>query len=218
MASSLIICPGIHDPQLTREFLYRVLGKDIISFEPNLTISNSPGMAAKSVLREVTNSDIANVSYNWNQQLLIFPTQDYPAYSATDILDYLQGHVNFQKIPIIFISFSAGVAGAIGAAWGWQMLGGIVQAFIAFDGWGVPLYGNFPIYRLSHDYFTHWSSALLGKGQESFYADPEVAHLQLWQKPDVCQGWWVQGEGIDQEKRVYLTAAEFVIQVLQRYS
>ena len=55
-----------------------------------------------------------------------------------------------------------------------------MKALIAFDGWGVPLVGNFPIYRISHDQFTHWSSELLGKGDKSFYADPPVEHLDLW--------------------------------------
>ncbi|HBL57655.1 MAG TPA: hypothetical protein DDZ80_03615 [Cyanobacteria bacterium UBA8803] len=182
---SAIICPGIHDPQLTQEFLagwqrslrgYRVKG----------------GMP----------------------QVLIFPAQDYPAYSSIHILDYVQYHIDPVKTPIVFIGFSAGVVGAIGAAWGWQVLGGQVRAFVAFDGWGVPLYGNFPIYRLSHDYFTHWSSALLGGGQDSFYADPAVEHLDLWGKADICQGWRVHpAQGNVGEQRTRITAAQFLSQL-----
>lgn len=189
MNSFVIICPGIHDPQLTQEFL-----------------------------EGLKHGETENISRSWNQQVLVFPTQDYPAYSVAHILDYLQRHINSAKTQIILISFSAGVAGAIGAAWGWQVLGGTVKAFIAFDGWGVPLYGNFPIYRLSHDYFTYWSSALLGSGTDSFYADPAVEHLELWQKPNVCKGWWVHSNGIGKEQRTYVTAAEFVLRLLQRYS
>ncbi|MGB3188280.1 MAG: hypothetical protein WBB43_02490, partial [Limnoraphis sp.] len=66
-----------------------------------------------------------------------------------------------------------------------------VKALIALDGWGVPLGGNFPIYRISHDRFTHWSSALLGGGVESFYADPPVEHLDLWSSPQTARGWWL---------------------------
>ena len=134
----LLICPGIHPPELTESFLDGVLE-------------------------------------NWkNQQqlgeLLIFPTQDYSAYSSLDILNFIDK--NNPKSAIMIIAFSAGVVGAIGAALAWQQLRGEIQGLIAIDGWGVPLIGNFPIYRISHDYFTHWSSALLGGGIESFYADP----------------------------------------------
>lgn len=193
MKTVVIICPGIHDPQLTPEFL--------------------------AGLQQCA---IANLPSDWTQQLLVFPTQQYPAYSAFHILDYLRRHIDFDdsdrvKTSLIFISFSAGVAGAIGAAWGWQACGGTVKAFVALDGWGVPLYGNFPIHRLSHDYFTHWSSALLGGGDDSFYADPAVEHLELWEKSASCQGWWVRRVGGGVERRRYMTAAEFIVQLLQGY-
>ncbi|VXD25896.1 conserved hypothetical protein [Planktothrix serta PCC 8927] len=152
----LLICPGIHQIELTESFLNRVLE-------------------------------------DWRKQqksgeLLIFPTQDYPAYSSLDIFKFICE--NNPKSAIIIISFSAGVVGAIGAALAWEHFGGTVKAFIAIDGWGVPLVGNFPIYRISHDYFTHWSSALLGGGKESFYADPAVEHLELWRSPHTTKGWW----------------------------
>lgn len=177
----IIICPGIHEIELTQEFLARL----------------SNGKAS-------------------NYHVLVFPTQDYPAYSAIHILDFLKSKINNIKQPIAFISFSAGVVGAIGAASSWQLLGGTVKTLIAIDGWGVPLVGNFPIHRLSHDYFTHWSSALLGGGEASFYADPAVEHLELWKAPDSCQGWWVQpAVGGKSEQRTFTTAAEFVREVLQ---
>lgn len=109
------------------------------------------------------------------------------------ILEFLQQKYRGQVLPkLIIISFSAGVVGAISAAWGWQLMGGKIEALIAFDGWGVPLVGNFPIYRISHDYFTHWSSSLLGKGDKSFYADPPVNHLDLWRSPQQVIGWRVE--------------------------
>lgn len=188
--NAVIICPGIHHPQLTQDFL--------------------------EGLQRGANS---NLSTRWTEQLLIFPAQDYPAYSAAHLLEFLRSHTDLLKAQIVFISFSAGVAGAIAAAWGWQLLGGKVKAFIALDGWGVPLYGNFPIYRLSHDYFTHWSSALLGVGEDSFYADPSVEHLDLWQLPDICQGWWIHSSGVGNlEQRTFTTAADFVTQLLQDYT
>lgn len=186
--SCVMICPGIHEPQLTQDFL-------------------------EALQRDETH----HLSSGWTKKVLIFPTQDYPAYSAMHILEFLQRHTR-QTTPVIFISFSAGVAGAIGAAWGWEMLGGKVKAFMAFDGWGVPLYGNFPIYRVSHDYFTHWSSALLGGGAESFYADPAIEHLDLWRSPDRCPGWWAGRTAANHtEQRKHTTAAHFVNQVLQLY-
>jgi hypothetical protein len=186
--SSVIICPGIHEPQLTQDFLE--------TLQPSET------------------DDLSN---HWTQSVLIFPAQDYPAYSAIHILEFLQRQTE-RTTPVIFISFSAGVAGAIGAAWGWEILGGKVKALIAFDGWGVPLYGNFPTHRLSHDYFTHWSSALLGAGEDSFYAEPAITHLDLWRSPDICPGWWVHRTVAGKsEQRIYTTAAQFVNQLLQFY-
>ena len=185
----IIICPGIHNPQFTQEFL-----------------DGLQGCATGNLARQL------------NREVLILPNGDYPIYSAIHILVDLQRHLNSAKTPIIFIAFSAGVVGAIGAAWGWQILGREVKAFMALDGWGVPLSGNFPIHRLSHDEFTHWSSALLGRGEESFYGDPAVDHLDLWRKAGVCQGWWVNpAKGCVGEKRTPITAAQFIIKLLQRY-
>lgn len=148
---------------------------------------------------------------NW----LVFPTQDYPAYSAIDILRFLKKNIGnpAQASPVLFISFSAGVVGAMGAAIAWQVQSGRVRGSIALDGWGVPLWGNFPIHRLSHDSFTHWSSAILGAGADSFYADPRVEHLDLWRSPDKAPGWWVKVPGC----RVRCTAKEFLTVLLQRY-
>ncbi|EAW34737.1 hypothetical protein [Lyngbya sp. PCC 8106] len=174
---AVVICPGIHDPMLTESFLSQLFGDWRSRFQSG--------------------------------NLFVFPTQDYPAYSGIDIFNYLcsvtqspapfppangsfgQNDVKLPKLPIIFICFSAGVVGAIAAAWMWQQAGGQVKALIALDGWGVPLGGNFPIYRISHDRFTHWSSALLGGGVESFYADPPVEHLDLWSSPQTARGWWL---------------------------
>jgi hypothetical protein len=186
--NSVIICPGIHEPQLTQSFL-------------------------STLQRSATE----NLLSHWTQNALIFPCENYPAYSAIHVLDFLHSHIRPTK-PVILISFSAGVVGARGAAWGWEMGGGKVKAFLAFDGWGVPLYGNFPVHRLSHDYFTHWSSALLGAGADSFYAEPAIEHLDLWRSPDRCKGWWVRRNVASQsEQQTSITAAQFVNQLLQRY-
>ncbi|MBO1348601.1 MAG: hypothetical protein EBE86_014965 [Hormoscilla sp. GUM202] len=147
---------------------------------------------------------------------LIFPASGYSPVSAVRVWQYLRdniGEPGRESDAIISICFSAGVVGAIGAAWQWQMWGGKVKACFALDGWGVPLLGNFPIHRLSHDYFTHWSSRLLGTGEDSFYANPPVAHLELWREPDTVSGWWQLPDG--NARRT--TASEFLTTLLQRY-
>ncbi|MBE9038209.1 hypothetical protein [aff. Roholtiella sp. LEGE 12411] len=186
---SIIICPGIHEPELTESFRVGLL--DI-----------------------VCNSAIARNSAN----ILVYPGKDVLVLSALHILQFLRERLsNSLESPIIFISFSAGVVGAIGAAHLWQLLGGRVKAFIAIDGWGVPLQGNFPIHRMSHDYFTHWSSCLLGSGQNNFYAEPVVDHLSIWRSPQTVQGCWVDSTmGIFPPKG-HLTAAEFLYILLKRY-
>ena len=186
---SIIICPGIHESNLTESFKVGLL--DMVS-----------------------NGAIAYNAAN----ILIYPGKDVLVLSAFHILQFLRDCLGDQlKSPIIFISFSAGVVGAIGAAYLWQLLGGRVKAFIAIDGWGVPLQGNFPIHRMSHDYFTHWSSCLLGSGQNNFYAQPAVDHLCMWKSPQTVQGWWVDSSiGIFPPKG-HLTASEFLLMLLKRY-
>ncbi|WP_013322325.1 hypothetical protein [Gloeothece verrucosa] len=170
-----LICPGIHDPQLTNNFL-EALKQQRINLTP----------------------------------LLVLPVDRYPTFSAFHIVDFLQQeYKNNPFKQLTFISFSAGVVGAIGAAWRWRQQGKQVRALIAVDGWGVPLWGDFPIYRLSHDSFTHWSSALLGEGQESFYADPPVEHLDLWRAPQAATGWQIR-----KNHRSWTTASSFLGRLL----
>lgn len=192
---SIIICPGIHESAITQSFLQNL--RHLLSTEPNFKSS---------------------------ENILIFPAQNYSV-STFHILQFLSERFDNPQAtsPLLFISFSAGVVGAIGAAWGWQLLGGKVKAFIALDGWGVPLFGNFPIHRLSHDYFTYWSSALLGNGADSFYADPPVEHLEMWRSPQSVHGYWVhlsastQLPNLHQATPTRLTAAEFLTMLIERY-
>lgn len=146
--------------------------------------------------------------------MLVLPTRDYLPYSAVSIWRLARDRLSLEQ-PTIWLAFSAGVVGAIGAAWGWQLAGGQVRTFIALDGWGVPLYGSFPIHRLSHDRFTHWSSALLGAGSDSFYADPAVEHLDLWRSPATVRGWWIPATMGRSQARTRTTAAVFLRQMLQ---
>ncbi|MEP0871703.1 hypothetical protein NDA01_17970 [Trichocoleus desertorum AS-A10] len=194
---SILICPGVHNLELTQSFLQ------------GLPLRSTPNLLA---------ADHTNQSEN----LFIFPAQCYPAYSVFHIVHFLQEtfrqhQLSSAQTGLVFLSFSAGVAGAMGAAWAWQQLGGQVKALIALDGWGVPLYGDFPIHRVSHDYFTHWSSALWGAGADSFYAEPAIDHLELWRSPQTVQGWWVPVANPTQQSPTATTAAIFLTVLLQRY-
>ncbi len=186
---SIIICPGIHEPVLTESFISGCLAR----------------ISERSIGK---NTD----------KILIFPEQGYLTLSAFHILHFLGDRLKYQiESPVIFISFSAGVVGAIVAASGWQLLGGNVKAFIAIDGWGVPLVGNFPIHRMSHDYFTHWSSSWLLGGENNFYAEPAVDHLSMWRTPQTVQGWWVNQSGGISPRSNRLSAAEFLHLLLTHY-
>jgi hypothetical protein len=184
---SIIICPGIHEPALTENFISGGLETYFQSQENSVNI-------------------------------LSVPNDGFSVLSGFHILQVLSDRLRHQlKSPVVFISFSAGVVGAIAAAYSWQMLGGYVKAFIAIDGWGVPLWGNFPIHRMSHDYDTHWSSKILGSGQDNFYADPPVEHLSMWRSPQTIQGRWVDSSNEVSPPKSRLTAAEFLQMLLNRY-
>lgn len=178
--AKIIICPGIHSPQLTDNFIQSLESLD------DFSLSN----------------------------YLVLPTKKYAAYSPFDIREFLRQNLAqpSPSIPLLFLAFSAGVVGAIGAANIWQLSGGKLTALIAFDGWGVPLIGNFPIYRVSHDYFTHWSSGLISFSQDSFYAQPDVTHLDLWRWPHNAWGWWEKPSGL----KVYTNAAEFIKKLINQ--
>jgi len=140
----------------------------------------------------------------------------HPPYAPQLVLAYLRQQLGQppERAPaVLFVGFSAGVVGALGAARAWQRQGGRVSATIAIDGWGVPLGSSFPEHRLSHDRLTHCSSALLGAGRDGFYSDPPVAHRALWGQPQCPWGWWLLRPGC----RVRCTAAEFLQLLLARY-
>ncbi len=120
----------------------------------------------------------------------IVPPESIPPYNGIMLGQWLLQQVSPQTTTIDLIGFSAGVVGAMGCAIAWQQQGGIIRNLIAIDGWGVPLWGSFPIYRLSHDRFTHETSKLVGTQQRDFYCSPPVSHLALWQSPDTVWGWW----------------------------
>lgn len=196
----LVVCPGFHAAELTEQFVSRIRAQLI---GPQDT----------------------------QPEWLIFPAQRYPAYSGLHVLQFLQecmaadspsGQRDYPKgetasrRPLVFLGFSAGVVGAIAAASAWRLWGNPVTALIALDGWGVPLAGDFPIHRVSHDFFTHWSSALLGTGEDSFYADPGVEHLELWRSPDTATGWRVTADTFSRTTQT--TAASFISDLISHYT
>jgi hypothetical protein len=144
---------------------------------------------------ELTEQFIQGIQHRVQQDYLVLPTAEYLPYSAIAVTQWLNQQSISKTEPLSFISFSAGVVGSFGAAWTWQLQGGQIHNFIAVDGWGMPLVANFPLHRISHDYFTHWSSGMLGAGQQGFYADPGVEHLKLWRSPKTSYGWRIIGSG-----------------------
>ncbi|MDJ0796247.1 MAG: hypothetical protein QNJ51_05325 [Calothrix sp. MO_167.B12] len=184
---SVIICPGIHQPELTENFVSNCL-------EP---ITDKLG-------------ELSSVN------ILVYPGKGVVNLSGVHLFKFLCDSLgNRRTTPVVFISFSAGVVGAIVAAMSWHILGGKIKAFIAIDGWGVPLWGDFPIHRISHDYFTHWSSKMLGSGHNNFYAEPAVEHLQMWREPQSVQGWWVDSPIGGLSANQYLSLTQFLYLLLQ---
>jgi hypothetical protein len=178
--------------------------------DKKLTIIICPGIN-NPTLTEKFVACLSNKINNY-KNLLTVPADGILPLSGLYIFEFMnQSLKNNLECSVIFIGFSAGVVGAITAANLWQLQFGQVKAFIAIDGWGVPLFGSFPIHRISHDYFTHWSSLLLGGGENNFYADPSVEHLQMWENPQAVQGWSVNS--LSQR----LTAAEFIHKLLDLY-
>lgn len=184
---TIVICPGIHAPELTQSF--------VTELKAAATETSSLNQSYSSALAKI----------------LVFPADQQPPYSGFHILHFVQQRCDAAE-PLLFLGFSAGVVGAIGAAWSWQSLGKKVKAVIALDGWGVALYGGFPVHRVSHDYFTHWSSSLLGAGESRFYAEPAIAHLHLWQYPHTISGWEITAQG---QRRITLT--QFLLKLLKTY-
>jgi pimeloyl-ACP methyl ester carboxylesterase len=113
--------------------------------------------------------------------------------------------------PLFLMGFSAGVVGAVTAAKQWQKPRGNIQGLMAIDGWGVPLWADFPCYRLSPDCYNHWLHQGLGQCQSSFYADPPCSHLDLLRSPQTRYGWCSYPE---QRPMQYATLADFIRNIL----
>lgn len=112
------------------------------------------------------------------------------------------------------IGFSGGVVGLVGALKIWQQQGGAIAKLIAIDGWGVPTL-DLPVCRMSHDEFTHVTSAALEKKGSHFYADLAVDHLAMWGAPAQVKGWQTKGPQVRKSSDKQITAADFIADQLQ---
>jgi len=143
---------------------------------------------------------------------VIFPSNRYPAYSPWHLFAFLQ---TVQPAPPwLFLGFSAGCVAIAGTLPLLACCQVPITAIFALDAWGVIFPTATPVHRLSHDYFTHWTSGWLGGRGESFYADPAVEHLSLWRSPQTVAGWQVSPT---QPQAHYTTACQFLQQQLASY-
>ncbi len=137
---------------------------------------------------------------------------DCPVYSPQHVYEYIQSYATAGLEEWIWIAYSAGVVGALGAARRWHEQFPI-RALIALDGWGLPLTAPFPVYHLSHDGVTHFGVKFMNRLAGTFYAEPAVSHLELWRSPQTVTGWasYTQGD------RRFTTAAAFVAQLIDSF-
>lgn len=123
--------------------------------------------------------------------LHIAPVAPLGAWSPYQVRQGLEAAIAPPPTSLIFIAFSAGCVAAAALAHHCHHRGYAVRAVIAWDGWGVPLAGPFPVHRLSHDVFTHRTSGS-APSLGHFYSDPPVSHGHLWQSPATVPGWQTQ--------------------------
>jgi hypothetical protein len=184
----LFVCPGVHEPALTQQFLQ--------------ALSNLP--------------DFHWVTDLPQERCIVLPGG--PAALAIPlVLAQLQAQMQAPSPePLAIIAFSAGVVG-IAAALTWLQCQGLshrlpLHCLIAIDGWGVPLIGlPCPVYRLSHDAWTDGCILPWERCQPHFYADPAVDHCELWRLPQTAWGWYVDRQGRHQ----YTNALAFIDKCLR---
>ena len=183
---TVLICPGFHPPELTDRFLYGLRRQDV-PFRSLVMPATVPPYAGDRILQFLEAQSLETRSETQRERV---------------------GAIAERQSPVFFFGFSAGAVGAERAARAWQQRGGSVGALVLVDGWGVPLWDRERGYRVSHDRFGHWSSEILGAGAGGFYADPPVAHLELWRSPHAVWGWKLPA-------RKRMTAAAFFASLLR---
>ena len=116
---------------------------------------------------------------------------------------------------LMVIAYSAGCVGALGWLPLWYRQQKTIKALMAIDGWPIPFWGKFPIYRVSHDLYTHRTTLRLGAGLEQFYCDPAVEHRSLWAYPETAWGLWNQVQKPQESHRT--TALDFLQCIVARH-
>lgn len=199
---NVLVCPGIHASEWTQAFLAQV------------------GAAIASPHRPKNHPDRPNTTPPLHWWVL---PPEVPPYAPQPVADFFEscwtgvsalGPAFDPQAPLVWLGFSAGVVGAIATARAWQRRGRPTAALIAFDGWGVPLTGDFSLYRFSHDRFTAQTSEWPQASAGVFYAEPAVPHLDLWRSPSTAGGFWQTrgGEG----DRHFTTALEALVKLLEQ--
>lgn len=183
----IVVISGIHAPSLNANVILTAAANPQLSRVPLLCLSQG---AATSVL--AAHSLRQRIDHHCRQHL---PQPSSGLIPAPNLLIW---------------AFSAGCVGAAGLAYHWHQHRGKVLALFAVDGWGVPLSADFPVYRLSHDWFTHVTCQGMGAGPINFWAEPAVAHLDFWCRLNTIAGWqsWHPNDGPPTLRR--LTAGEFL--------
>jgi hypothetical protein len=156
----LLVCGGLHPPGYTDQICNVIAADDMLSTSPRVVMEASPQVLSAFALRRELEAALSNAS---------LASVDSPG--------------------LIIWAFSAGCVGAATLATYWQQYRGPVLALFMVDGWGVPRDPQIPVHRLSHDRFTHDTSGCLGRGDEDFYAEPAVPHLDLWRHPQAVTGY-----------------------------
>ncbi len=200
---NILVCPGIHAPELTQAFLAQVQ-PELFSLHPLTHWWVLPSDVPPYAPQQVADFFEACWSDRAPRTAISNPVPNS---------EYLPKPVFDPSAPLIWIGFSAGVVGAIATARAWQRQGRPTSALIAFDGWGVPLAGDFPIYRFSHDRFTAQTSEWPQASAGYFYAEPGVTHLDLWRSPSRAFGVW-RGDPATQAQATQATCAQATLVTL----
>jgi hypothetical protein len=116
---------------------------------------------------------------------------------------------------LVVLAYSAGCVGALGWIPLWQRQKKTIKALIAIDGWPIPFWHKFPLYRVSHDFYTHRTTLRLGAGLEQFYCEPAVEHRRLWTAPEKAWGLWNPSNKPKEAQKT--TALDFLQRVLKHH-
>ncbi|MBE9137124.1 hypothetical protein IQ254_07890 [Nodosilinea sp. LEGE 07088] len=174
----------MHSPRYTDQICSLIAADDVLSASPRIVMPASLQVLSAFALRQDLEAALSNASL-----------------------------AGVEPLGLIIWAFSAGCVGAATLATHWQRYRGPVLALFMVDGWGVPRDPDVIVHRLSHDRFTHDTSGWLGCGDEDFYAEPAVPHLDLWRHPQSVTGHIATTKRPEEQ----ITAADFLCQRSRAY-